>query len=590
MELSRKIIVTLSAVMIVLGMVSVSPGYVSAFEDMQNECVSAESRLGDFFVDKNINESLLNEDTVKNKNDIPLGVKSVSEKIYENDNNTSLLLNNISEEAVETGNNTGLRRSETSRERISEKKHSYKSNKKYADDSFIKNVRFSTERINSNESFQLFIDFSIGNADKMESVYEYQLTESKEITIMGKDQTNQSVYIQKDGVAYGVAILSENKVRLEFFDNLKEEYINISGSVSFSAVIKINEKYKNEPIESIVENIGIGNNKTQITVDNSDYNKENTGGTTGSDEKKEIPFFKTGVMNNDGTINWGLVFNQNIDNVNNFIEITHPVEVYDDVGAQMRIIEDPSRFSMTIHNDNYLEPDYMEMQRTGELNNYNYYMNWLIASGQDRSLINQYMNVPMKRNESIYPIEIKFVEKHDGKIKYLSIVATYSEEFSGNYGFRCGDAEIGRVYFQVPENSIDIIDKLKYRMTRCNESRDLFTGNTSMYVVLYPGFIEGKYVTFNYATEINEKHKDDENFVNKASVNFVERGIKLEDEQSKDGFNAVIKNINNSGDISFDVNKTLPQTGGNGMHGYVASGIFIQAVFLAFRKIIKMAL
>lgn len=415
--------------------------------------------------------------------------------------------------------------------------------------SFIKNIRVSKNDIYVGECFDFSIVFSVEDAEKLKSRYEFELSEDERISILSSSYSEQSVSLAKDGVEYGRATLGNNKVTIDFYKDRCRGYTDISGTVTFSVMAKFNDDIMNKPNVSVVENIGIGDKKVEIAV----KSMNSPGGTEG--KKREVPFFKSGRLDEDGNIVWGLVFNQNIDNQNNFICISHPVEVYDDVGEQMEILKDKSNFNISIHNEDALEPDYNELQKTGQLDEYRRYYDYLLQTGGDVSEIKNYMYVPMKKNESIYPHKIDFVEKKDGDINYLSIVANYGRDFSGNQYFENGNAEIGRVYFEIPKGVLCLDDILKWSSMYCNKDGAYFKDKSSMYVVIYPGFIEGKYITFSYKTTISEKHRKDKEFINKASVNYIDRGISLRKDEGGEQFSSSVVNKSASATIDFKVKK-----------------------------------
>lgn len=218
----------------------------------------------------------------------------------------------------------------------------------------------------------------------------------------------------------------------------------------------------------------------------------------------------------------------------------------------MRLLKDSSNFKLSIHNDDLLKPDLSEMEKNGTLETFMTYYNYMINSENPISEVEKYMYVPKIVDESKYPTKIWFEEKYDGQDKYLSIVANYSRDFSGNWRFSYGDVEIGRVYFNIPNGVLSIDDFLKAISYRCNENGIDFIDNAKMYVIIYPGFIEGKYITFSYKTQIVSKHKKDSGYVNLASVNYIDKGISFKkDDGSENIYRSEVVNYNSSASIDF---------------------------------------
>ena len=409
----------------------------------------------------------------------------------------------------------------------------------------IKDFQISKSKVYPYEMFEINILFAIDDAKKLNDKYEFELTDSDIIKIVASNGNNQFIAIEKNGIEYGKAILETNRIILEFNKDRCKNLTDISGSVSFSATVKVNDGFKNIPNEAIVENINVGDKKVSIEIlfTNNDSDKN----------KAEVPFFKSGFMTEEGKLKWGLVFNQNIDNINNFVQMTRPIEVYDDTGEQMEIIKDPELFSLTIHNEEMMVPDYELMQSNGQMEQYNNYYRELLYSGRDVSEIKNYMNVPMKIDESRYPTKIFLKEKNEDGEKYLSIIAHYSEQFSGNYYFSNGDVEVGRIYFRVPDGVLYLNDILKYAVVECNSKGNYFMDKSSMYVILYPGFVEGKFLTLSYMTDVAKGHENDEFFKNKASVSYIDREVELNN--ARENFQAEAKNIIGKSEFDFKVRK-----------------------------------
>ena len=226
----------------------------------------------------------------------------------------------------------------------------------------------------------------------------------------------------------------------------------------------------------------------------------------------------------------------------------------------MDIIWDESRFSLDIHNEDRMIPDYEMMQANGQFEQYNRYYEWLLYQGKNATEIlsemKTYMNVPMKIDESKYPTEINFEKVVEGEDTYFSIKAHYTEKFSPPHTYTTiKDVEVGRIYLKVPSNPIVSNDLLKYQAIQYNLNGEQFMDNISMYVVLYPGFVEGKYMTLSYMTSIKEGHEKDESFVNKVSVNYEDRGISLNNVDKEGNFQSSAKNISCTVEIDFGVKK-----------------------------------
>lgn len=205
-------------------------------------------------------------------------------------------------------------------------------------------------------------------------------------------------------------------------------------------------------------------------------------------------------------------------------------------------------------------PDYEMMQANGQLEQYNRYYEWLLYQGKNATEIlsemKTYMNVPMKIDESKYPTEINFEKVVEGEDTYFSIKAHYTEKFSPPHTYTTiKDVEVGRIYLKVPSNPIVSNDLLKYQAIQYNLNGEQFMDNISMYVVLYPGFVEGKYMTLSYMTSIKEGHEKDESFVNKVSVNYEDRGISLNNVDKEGNFQSSAKNISCTVEIDFGVKK-----------------------------------
>lgn len=141
--------------------------------------------------------------------------------------------------------------------------------KKNLNDEFIKSVKIDREKINLYETFSLSIEFSAIDSENLKESYEYELSENNEILITGSTGYIQKVAINKDGINYGYATLVDNKLRIDFNKENFKEHEEISGKISFSAMVKWKNDNIREPGKTIVENIAVGDTKTKINISTS---------------------------------------------------------------------------------------------------------------------------------------------------------------------------------------------------------------------------------------------------------------------------------------------------------------------------------
>lgn len=581
MRLIKKIIVTLSVVMIVLGMFGSISSTVNAYSEITTEIASSVSEQSETvnqitgpvespaeekvsIMEKSFEKGSAEESVTENKLEPVVNVTdSLDEQSLPSEQNLDVLPGLPSEDNLEanadiTNNDENISIKQDLESSLGVLGNVYSVLATVTDstytsvDSFLKSISTSKGQIGIYDEFDLNLEFFIDDAKKLNDRYEFELTDSEIIEIFGSGGSSVYATMEKNGVEYGKATLTNNKIILEFDKERCKNLVDLSVKVKFSSLrVKIKDGVTNIPSEAIVVNIGTDNSNVELKIDNS-YEP--------STNKSEVPFFKSGSMDSDGNIRWGLVFNQNIDNINNPVKMTKAIEVYDNTGDQMDIIWDESRFSLDIHNEDRMIPDYEMMQANGQFEQYNRYYEWLLYQGKNATEIlsemKTYMNVPMKIDESKYPTEINFEKVVEGEDTYFSIKAHYTEKFSPPHTYTTiKDVEVGRIYLKVPSNPIVSNDLLKYQAIQYNLNGEQFMDNASMYVVLYPGFVEGKYMTLSYMTSIKDGHEKDESFVNKVSVNYEDRGISLNNVDKEGNFQSSAKNISCTVEIDFGVKK-----------------------------------